>query len=283
MILGKPAEVVSLVTPAFTGVDGQTSMLFNYASGAQAVLNCTAFAKSPTTATIVGTKARIEVDTMLLRAVHVHLDRSRRDCHPFRAATRGKRPALPGRRGGALSEGRTAGKPCHAAGRDRLHHGDHGRSSRLSKSILARQRLGAHDAQRLAPRGSHGQRRGPRPGASCRPQPLGGDAGREQLLDALVAPARSGVLLTRDELRRGAQVTVLGYRARGRRYSLAAMLDQDPTHTLSWLAGHARGGQSSTEPNPPCPEPIRGSGGREEPFRMARTLRQVQARAAASE
>jgi len=64
MILGKPAEVVSLVTPAFTGVDGQTSRLFNYASGAQAVLNCTAFAKSPTTATIVGTKARIEVDTM---------------------------------------------------------------------------------------------------------------------------------------------------------------------------------------------------------------------------
>jgi predicted dehydrogenase len=53
---------VSLIDPAFTGVDGQTSMLFGYASGAQAVLTCTSSAKSPTRGAIVGTDARIEID-----------------------------------------------------------------------------------------------------------------------------------------------------------------------------------------------------------------------------
>jgi len=62
MVLGKPDRIVSLVDPAFTGVDGQTSMVFGYASGAQAVLTCTLFAKSPTRGTIVGTDARIEID-----------------------------------------------------------------------------------------------------------------------------------------------------------------------------------------------------------------------------
>ena len=61
MVLGKPDRVESRITPAFTGVDGQTSMLFGYPSGAQAVLTCTLFAKSPTTAAIVGTEARIEI------------------------------------------------------------------------------------------------------------------------------------------------------------------------------------------------------------------------------
>jgi predicted dehydrogenase len=62
MVLGTPDRIVSLVDPAFTGVDGQTSMLFGYASGAQAVLTCTSAAKSPTRGAIVGTDARIEID-----------------------------------------------------------------------------------------------------------------------------------------------------------------------------------------------------------------------------
>jgi predicted dehydrogenase len=62
MVLGKPDRIVSLIEPAFTGVDGQTSMLFGYASGAQAVLTCTSSAKSPTRGAIVGTDARIEID-----------------------------------------------------------------------------------------------------------------------------------------------------------------------------------------------------------------------------
>jgi predicted dehydrogenase len=62
MVLGTPNRIVALADPAFTGVDAQTSMLFGYESGAQAVLTCTLRAKSPTTAAIVGTAARIEVD-----------------------------------------------------------------------------------------------------------------------------------------------------------------------------------------------------------------------------
>lgn len=62
MVLGTPDRIVSLIDPAFTGVDAQTSMLFGYESGAQAVLTCTLRAKSPTAAAIVGTEARIEID-----------------------------------------------------------------------------------------------------------------------------------------------------------------------------------------------------------------------------
>ena len=62
MVLGRPSRVVSMSDPAFTGVDAQTSMLFGYDSGAQAVLTCTLRAKSPTRAAIVGTDARIEVE-----------------------------------------------------------------------------------------------------------------------------------------------------------------------------------------------------------------------------
>ena len=62
MLLGAPSTIVSLIDPAFTGVDGQTSMLFGYDSGAQAVLSCTLSAKSPTRAAIVGSEARIEID-----------------------------------------------------------------------------------------------------------------------------------------------------------------------------------------------------------------------------
>lgn len=62
MVLGTPDRIVSLIDPAFTGVDGQTSMLFGYASGAQAILTCTSSAKSPTRGAIVGTDARIEIE-----------------------------------------------------------------------------------------------------------------------------------------------------------------------------------------------------------------------------
>ncbi|MDT8910762.1 Gfo/Idh/MocA family oxidoreductase [Amycolatopsis sp. PS_44_ISF1] len=62
MVLGAPNRVLSLSDPAFTGVDAQTSMLLGHASGAQAVLSCTLRAVGPTTATIVGTEARLEIE-----------------------------------------------------------------------------------------------------------------------------------------------------------------------------------------------------------------------------
>jgi len=62
MVLGTPIRVASMSSAAFTGVDAQTSMVFGYEGGAQAVLTCTLRAKSPTRASIVGSDARIEID-----------------------------------------------------------------------------------------------------------------------------------------------------------------------------------------------------------------------------
>jgi predicted dehydrogenase len=62
MVLGAPDRITAMIEPSFTGVDGQTSMLFGYQHGAQAVLTCTSTATSPTRGTIVGTDARIEID-----------------------------------------------------------------------------------------------------------------------------------------------------------------------------------------------------------------------------
>ncbi len=62
MVLGRPSRIVALLEPAFTGVDGQASILLGHESGAQALLNCTSGATSPVRAAIVGTEARIEID-----------------------------------------------------------------------------------------------------------------------------------------------------------------------------------------------------------------------------
>ena len=62
MLLGAPARMAAMVDPAFTGVDGQASMIFGYDSGAQALLTCTSRARSATRACITGTEARLEID-----------------------------------------------------------------------------------------------------------------------------------------------------------------------------------------------------------------------------
>jgi predicted dehydrogenase len=62
MVLGAPDRIASFVQRAFTGVDGQTSMIFSYSGGAHALLTCTLRADSPTRAAIVGTEARVEID-----------------------------------------------------------------------------------------------------------------------------------------------------------------------------------------------------------------------------
>ena len=62
MLLGTPSKMVTMIDLAPTGVDRQASMIFGYDNGAQAYLNTTSGAKTPTTATISGTKARIEID-----------------------------------------------------------------------------------------------------------------------------------------------------------------------------------------------------------------------------
>jgi predicted dehydrogenase len=73
MLLGAPATVQAMTTPAPTGVDANTGILFGYESGAVALLHCGFLATSPQTATITGTKGWVEVagpfwhpDTMTL-------------------------------------------------------------------------------------------------------------------------------------------------------------------------------------------------------------------------
>lgn len=61
MLLGAPERVTALVDAAFTGVDGQVSMLFGYANGAQSILTCTSSARTATRACVSGTEARVEI------------------------------------------------------------------------------------------------------------------------------------------------------------------------------------------------------------------------------
>ena len=62
MILGAPSHITARGTKAFTGVDEQTSIILDYASGAQAILTTTLAAATPNRAVIVGTEGRIEID-----------------------------------------------------------------------------------------------------------------------------------------------------------------------------------------------------------------------------
>jgi TorA maturation chaperone TorD len=64
--------------------------------------------------------------------------------------------------------------------------------------------------------------------------------GLDDLLAGLLAPVRSGLLLTRADLARAAQETGLGLRMGERRFTLRALLEQDPAAALGWLGAEAR-------------------------------------------
>lgn len=61
----------------------------------------------------------------------------------------------------------------------------------------------------------------------------------KDLVDALVTPARSGMILTRARLAAGAEQIGVGLRIGERRFALRAVLEQDPPAALAWLAGEA--------------------------------------------
>ena len=63
LVLGTPSTVISDVTKTAEGVDLQTSMIFHYPTGAQAILTCTMANRTSITATIAGSKARLELDS----------------------------------------------------------------------------------------------------------------------------------------------------------------------------------------------------------------------------
>ena len=62
----------------------------------------------------------------------------------------------------------------------------------------------------------------------------------DAFLEALLAPVRSGVILTRADLARAARELRLGTRMGERLYILKALLGQEPSRVLTWLADEAR-------------------------------------------
>ena len=73
MVLGAPATITAVSSPAFTGVDAQTSMIFTYDGGAHAVLTTTSYAATENAAAINGTKARLEIAGTFYRPTSVRV------------------------------------------------------------------------------------------------------------------------------------------------------------------------------------------------------------------
>jgi TorA maturation chaperone TorD len=63
--------------------------------------------------------------------------------------------------------------------------------------------------------------------------------GAEEFLRSLLAPARSGLILTRADLARAARTLDFGARPGGRAFMLKSLLGQDPAAVLGWLAAEA--------------------------------------------
>jgi hypothetical protein len=66
----------------------------------------------------------------------------------------------------------------------------------------------------------------------------------EEFLKTLLAPARSGVVLVRDDLARAARELGAGLRAGERTFALRSLMGQDAAATLDWLASEAEAWES---------------------------------------
>jgi len=63
-VLGTPSEVRAIATPTPTGVDGRLAVLLGHPNGAIASIHTQLDGRGPRTAAIVGTQARIEIDSI---------------------------------------------------------------------------------------------------------------------------------------------------------------------------------------------------------------------------
>ena len=72
------------------------------------------------------------------------------------------------------------------------------------------------------------------------PAAAGPDGPLRDMIAALTTPVRSGIILTRHRLALGAGKAGVGHRIGERRYTLRAMLEQDPPATLTWLSQEAQ-------------------------------------------
>jgi predicted dehydrogenase len=83
MLLGAPATVQATAAPAPNGVDANTGILLGYSSGAVALLHCGLLAASPQTATVIGTKGRVEMASPFFRPPAMTLHRDGADPETF--------------------------------------------------------------------------------------------------------------------------------------------------------------------------------------------------------
>ena len=62
LVLGAPSKITASATMTTRGVDSQTSAIFDYEDGAQAIINTTMIAQTPCRAVISGLAGRLEID-----------------------------------------------------------------------------------------------------------------------------------------------------------------------------------------------------------------------------
>jgi TorA maturation chaperone TorD len=78
---------------------------------------------------------------------------------------------------------------------------------------------------------------------ALRSAPAGLDTNRDaeprEITEVLTIPVRSGMILTRHRVALGARRAGVGHRIGERRFTLRAMIEQDPPGTLAWLAAEA--------------------------------------------
>jgi predicted dehydrogenase len=77
LILGAPTGMRAWARLTAEGVDENTAMIFTYPSGALASLTCSLVGDSPRTATVTGTRGRIELPRNFYRPTHFTLTRDR--------------------------------------------------------------------------------------------------------------------------------------------------------------------------------------------------------------
>jgi predicted dehydrogenase len=83
LLLGTPDDIVAWAKLTPEGVDETTGMVFGYDSGAVATLNCSIAADSPVTASISGTKGRIDLPNGFFHAKSFTLHRPGGDPEEF--------------------------------------------------------------------------------------------------------------------------------------------------------------------------------------------------------
>jgi TorA maturation chaperone TorD len=142
------------------------------------------------------------------------------------ASTDRRRAAVASARAALLWEHLAPWAVVHLASVHRLRSGFYRAWARLACDVLSA------EADALAPRAELPTALG------VAPSPLE-VASRDELVDALLAPARSGVVITRADLSRAGRDLGLAVRQGERRFVLEGLVAQDPRQVLGWLAGLA--------------------------------------------